>query len=124
MVSFLWILFRADSLADAGRVISSLGQFSWAVVAGQAWPDLSDYFGQATLTFPAWLLSVEAYFLFNLSVVELFVLIVALLPNAMAIHERFKSSAVSACFCAATVFIVVVSNVFLVTPNAFIYFRF
>ena len=122
-VSLLWILFRANSFNDAITVITNVLQIDIMQQSFSA-PSLQDYFLHDYTSFTSWLISQNQYFLFNLSILFVLLAITWLAPNSIHFKDRFQPTLLTAIFCALTLSLVVIANIFLVTPNAFIYFRF
>jgi alginate O-acetyltransferase complex protein AlgI len=122
-VSVLWIIFRANSFADAITVMQKMLSINTYDLSFSL-PRMTEYFSQDVHSFSVWLFTQAYCTAFNAAILAALLLITWLAPNSMWWSSRFRPNLITALFCAATVCAVVAANIFLVTPNAFIYFRF
>ncbi len=122
-VMFLWIHFRANTFADAITVASNATRIN-LIQHSLSMPSLHDYFSHDYTSFASWLISGNNNFFFNLLILTGLLSITWLSPNSIRLKDKFRPNLLTALFCAMTIFTVIVANIFLVTPNAFIYFRF
>jgi len=124
VVSLLWIFFRAESLGQALLVLQklwSLDGFPVLDVAALKW---QSFFLQNQFSFASWMFLNPAWLLVNMGIVFAAFLMVLFLPNAIEMKDRFRAGVWQAIFCAAVISASLLVNTFMVTPNAFIYFRF
>lgn len=122
-VALTWIVFRANSFRDVEHVLARLWQGNG--LAGTVFqPDWQAFLAQDAVSFPAWLFMQDGTFLRNVLVLLLLVAVTVFAPNTLWWKDRFQPTVLGALFCVLTLAGVVAANTFLVTPNAFIYFRF
>jgi len=122
-VAWLWTLFRANSFEDAITVSSNMMHLN-LMQHSLSIPSLQDYFLHDYSSFASWLISENKNFIFNLCILTGLLFITWFSPNSISLKDKFQSNLFTAIFCTITIFTVVMANIFLVTPNAFIYFRF
>jgi alginate O-acetyltransferase complex protein AlgI len=122
-VSLTWIVFRANTFQDVASIFQKL---SWGLGDTLAFsmPDMALYFAQDTQSFAAWLFMQDGCFLLNMTILATLVGITCATPNSLWWKDHFRPNLLTSLFCATAVLTVVAANIFLVTPNAFIYFRF
>lgn len=122
-VAFLWVIFRAESFHDVLVVMEKIAAINISAISF-ALPDLQAYFAQDSHSFASWLFMQESCLLFNALIILVLLQITWLAPNSLWWKDQFQPNIFTAIFCALAICLVVSANIFLVTPNAFIYFRF
>ncbi len=122
-VSLLWVFFRAHSFIDVFTVFNNISQIHVSDIA-LSLPDLADYFSRDSISFSVWLFSQPGATSFCGVILLLLAMGTWLAPNSNWWCENFRPCFSTAFFCAFTLCLVITANIFLVTPNAFIYFRF
>ncbi|HSC75292.1 MAG TPA: MBOAT family O-acyltransferase [Pseudomonadales bacterium] len=123
-VSIAWVFFRADNFSDANVILLNLAKFNYKYITSGIVPDITNYYGQDQISFAAWLISQKSAFFINLCILISMTGITLFLKNSMLIMEKFKPGIISGVFCASVIFISIIINTFMASPNAFIYFRF
>lgn len=123
-VSITWVFFRAHNFSDANIVLANLLDINYKSLIPKNLPNINDYFSQDQLSFATWMISQNDMLFINFCFLIAMTSITIFLKNSMSIMKNFNPGIASGIFCASIVFITVIINTFMASPNAFIYFRF
>ena len=123
-VVFAWIFFRAASVSDACIVVKKLFNTSQAVSYSFSFVDIENYFKNDQISFAQYLFINPDGQLICMFFLIIAYLVVIFFKNSNQLVEIFLPTLSKAAFVAITLVILITLNVYMVTPNDFLYYRF